>query len=81
VWHVDLYRVAHADELDELGFDEARREHALLIEWPDRLHGRQWADMLHLHINAAADSGALANRRRLTAAVPDAWRERWQSPI
>jgi tRNA threonylcarbamoyladenosine biosynthesis protein TsaE len=78
VWHVDLYRIAHADELDELGFDEARREHALLIEWPDRLDGRQWADMLHLHINAAAHSGALANRRRLTAEVPDAWRERWQ---
>ena len=37
LWHVDLYRIEHAGELDELGLDEARAEAALLIEWPERL--------------------------------------------
>lgn len=79
IWHVDLYRVAGADELDELGLDEARRDHVLIIEWPDRLDGRQWRDMLHLRIDPAEASDGLENPRRLTAEVPDAWRERWPS--
>src|SRR5882757_1142616 len=40
VMHVDLYRIEHVDELDELGLDEARGESVLLIEWPERAPGR-----------------------------------------
>lgn len=36
VWHYDLWRVAGADELAELGWDEARAGIAL-VEWPERL--------------------------------------------
>src|SRR4029079_4807000 len=35
VWHVDLYRVEKASEIDELGLDSAA-EAVLLIEWPER---------------------------------------------
>lgn len=35
-WHYDLWRIAGADELAELGWDEARAGIAL-VEWPERL--------------------------------------------
>src|SRR3954447_12910305 len=47
LWHVDLYRIEHADELEELGLDDARLDAVLLIEWPERLP-RLWADALRL---------------------------------
>ncbi len=37
VWHFDLYRLSGPDEVTELGWDEARAESVLLVEWPDRL--------------------------------------------
>lgn len=36
VTHVDLYRIASPDELDELGLDAALSEGIALIEWPER---------------------------------------------
>lgn len=37
VWHLDLYRLDSPDEVWELGFEEALRARAVLIEWPERL--------------------------------------------
>lgn len=37
VWHADLYRLSHPDEVIELGLDEAFETAICLIEWPDRL--------------------------------------------
>ncbi|MBK1636150.1 tRNA (adenosine(37)-N6)-threonylcarbamoyltransferase complex ATPase subunit type 1 TsaE [Rhodovulum adriaticum] len=37
VWHADLYRLTHPDEVLELGLDEAFSTALCLIEWPDRL--------------------------------------------
>ncbi|MBP2301889.1 tRNA (adenosine(37)-N6)-threonylcarbamoyltransferase complex ATPase subunit type 1 TsaE [Azospirillum picis] len=37
VWHFDLYRLSGPDEVYELGWDEARAEAVMLVEWPDRL--------------------------------------------
>ncbi len=34
--HVDLYRLSSADEIDELGLDEALDDGAVLVEWPER---------------------------------------------
>jgi tRNA threonylcarbamoyladenosine biosynthesis protein TsaE len=71
VWHVDLYRIEAAEELAELGLDEAREGGALLIEWPERL-ARLWPEALKLSL-AVEDGG----RRALTAEVPAAWGARW----
>lgn len=71
VMHVDLYRIEHVEELDELGLDEARGDSILLIEWPERAPGR-WPDALALTLDFAPDGG-----RRLTASVPAAWEGRW----
>jgi len=71
VWHVDLYRIEHPAELDEIGLDDARGEAALLIEWPERLPAL-WPDTLRLTLEILADGA-----RALTALVPPAWGERW----
>ncbi|MBZ9656949.1 tRNA (adenosine(37)-N6)-threonylcarbamoyltransferase complex ATPase subunit type 1 TsaE [Phyllobacterium lublinensis] len=36
VSHVDLYRLSSAEELDELGLDEALDDGVVLVEWPER---------------------------------------------
>lgn len=71
VMHVDLYRIEEAQEIDELGLDEARADSLLLVEWPERAPGR-WPDALALSLDFAPDGG-----RRLTAIVPAAWEGRW----
>jgi tRNA threonylcarbamoyladenosine biosynthesis protein TsaE len=37
IWHADLYRLTHPDEVSELGLDEAFYRAITLVEWPDRL--------------------------------------------
>ena len=71
VWHVDLYRIDEADELDELGLDAAG-DGVLLIEWPERAGARAWPQALGLTLDFA-EGGA----RRLTANVPPSWQSRW----
>ena len=71
VWHVDLYRIEHAAELEELGLDEALVDGVLLIEWPERLPAL-WPQSLRLRLSGHEGGG-----RALTAEVPVAWGERW----
>jgi len=71
VLHVDLYRIEHPDELDELGLDEAQGHSLLVVEWPERAPGR-WPDALALSLDFAPTGG-----RALTASVPTAWEGRW----
>ena len=75
VLHVDLYRIADPEEIGELGLDEARMDHALLIEWPERMGRSAWPDMLQLTIDFDGE-----HARRLTATVPPAWEDRWPFP-
>ena len=37
LWHFDLYRLADAAEVHELGWDEALAGGLVAVEWPDRL--------------------------------------------
>ncbi|MDB5668925.1 MAG: tRNA ((37)-N6)-threonylcarbamoyltransferase complex ATPase subunit type 1 TsaE [Alphaproteobacteria bacterium] len=71
VWHVDLYRIEAAHELEELGLDDALTDSALLIEWPERLPSL-WPDTLRLGLDVDPRGG-----RNLTASVPTAWERRW----
>ena len=74
VWHVDLYRIEHSEELEELGLDDALAEAALLIEWPERLPAL-WPETLGLTLRHRPEGG-----RSLTASVPAAWGARWPPP-
>jgi tRNA threonylcarbamoyladenosine biosynthesis protein TsaE len=71
VWHVDLYRIEQAAELEELGLDEGKTAGVLLIEWPERLP-RLWPETLRLTLEIAEGGG-----RALTAERPPAWGTRW----
>jgi tRNA threonylcarbamoyladenosine biosynthesis protein TsaE len=72
VAHIDLYRIEHPDEAEELGLDELKADHLLLVEWPERLGAAAWAGALRLRIEPAGEGG-----RRLTAEVPPSWEARW----
>jgi tRNA threonylcarbamoyladenosine biosynthesis protein TsaE len=37
IWHADLYRLSHPDEVRELGLEAAFGRAIVLVEWPDRL--------------------------------------------
>lgn len=70
-WHVDLYRLEHPSELEELGLDAAG-DAVLLVEWPERAGEAAWPHALRLSLDFAEDGA-----RRLTAQVPPAWEGRW----
>lgn len=72
VLHVDLYRLDHPEEVEELGLEDERCEGLLLVEWPERARPGLWPDALALRLAIEADGG-----RRLTATVPAAWKGRW----
>lgn len=55
IWHADLYRLTHPDEVWELGLDDAFQSAITLVEWPDRLGGHAPQDALHLRLEAVGD--------------------------
>jgi tRNA threonylcarbamoyladenosine biosynthesis protein TsaE len=72
IWHVDLFRIEEAGELEELGLDSAG-DSVLIVEWPERAGDAAWPEALRLTLDFE-QGGA----RRLTAMVPAAWQERWR---
>jgi tRNA threonylcarbamoyladenosine biosynthesis protein TsaE len=71
VWHVDLYRIEDASEIEELGLDAAA-DAVLLVEWPERAGEKNWPGALRLSLQFAQDGD-----RILTAEVPPSWEGRW----
>jgi len=74
VLHIDLYRIEHPNEVEELGLDDARDDALLVVEWPERLGEAYWHDALWLTLEMLPDGA-----RALTARVPAAWKGRWPS--
>jgi tRNA threonylcarbamoyladenosine biosynthesis protein TsaE len=71
VWHVDLYRIEDASEIEELGLESAA-DALLLVEWPERAGVGAWPQALRLRFDFEPDGS-----RRLTAQVPEVWEGRW----
>lgn len=71
VWHVDLYRIEDAAEIEELGLDSAA-DAVLLVEWPERAGDGAWSGALRLSLDFGRDGD-----RILTAKVPPSWEGRW----
>lgn len=55
IWHADLYRLSHSDEIAELGLEAAFESAICLVEWPDRLGALAPADALHLRLRPEAE--------------------------
>jgi tRNA threonylcarbamoyl adenosine modification protein YjeE len=69
VAHFDLYRLKTAREMEELGFEDALADGAVLVEWPERAPEVLPPDTLHVRLRQ--DDGA--RNARLTGPV------RWES--
>jgi tRNA threonylcarbamoyladenosine biosynthesis protein TsaE len=50
IWHTDLYRLTHPDEVWELGLDQAFQTAICLVEWPDRLGSHLPPDALRIRL-------------------------------
>ena len=55
IWHADLYRLTHPDEVWELGLDQAFATAICLVEWPDRLGSHAPPDALTLRLEAMGE--------------------------
>ena len=74
VWHFDLYRIGHPDEVIELGFDEARADGVVLLEWAERLG----ADLPATRLDIQLDYAASGQTRVARLSGPQAWVDRLQ---
>lgn len=72
VWHVDLYRIENAADLEELGLEDIRQDGVLIIEWPEHAGPDAWPEALALSLEVEEDGS-----RALTARVPASWEGRW----
>lgn len=77
IWHFDLYRLESADEVEELGLDEALTSGISLIEWPDRAVGWLPADLLHIDLRVDEDS----QTRWVTFSSGPAWHARVEHAV
>lgn len=50
LWHYDLYRVKHSEELFELGLDDAFRRAITIIEWPEIIADIISNDGIEIHM-------------------------------
>ena len=71
VSHFDLYRLKSGRELEELGFEDALADGAVLVEWPERAPERLPPQALHVRLGAR-DGARVA---RLTGPA------RWESLV
>jgi tRNA threonylcarbamoyladenosine biosynthesis protein TsaE len=55
IWHADLYRLTHPDEVWELGLEDAFSTAICLVEWPDRLGKLVPPNALHIRLELAGE--------------------------
>lgn len=77
IWHFDLYRLESADEVEELGLDEALTSGISLIEWPDRAAGWLPEDILRIDLRINDDNQS----RTATLSPGPAWRARVEHAV
>lgn len=71
VWHFDLYRLKNAEEIVELGWDEALGSGILLIEWPERFGHLKPRNRLDVRITGSGD-----DPREVEMIPQGTWKER-----
>ena len=74
LWHCDLYRLKHPDEVEELGLLDAMEDAVCLIEWPERM-GDLMPDRV-LTVKIGFDIGSGEHGRTIECQGNEAWQER-----
>ncbi len=77
LWHADLYRLTHPDEVEELGLIDAFADAICFVEWPDRL-GELLPDTA-LAIDLTTTDTPGERLARITG--PSAWTDRIESAL
>jgi N-acetylmuramate 1-kinase len=67
VAHIDLYRLANSQDVENLSLDELLPNHLLLIEWPERLNSAISSNILNLQFSGNG------NTRQISISVNGAW--------
>ncbi len=60
IYHYDLYRIEDADEILELGWEDAVHDALVIVEWPERLGAYKPSQYLDITLSA----GENANEHR-----------------
>jgi len=77
VAHFDLYRIKHAQELQEIGLDDALQQGITLIEWPQI--AQNWLPAASLTVSIGFVTNG--NERSITLSSPDSsWCHRVPQP-
>ncbi|MFV0491173.1 MAG: tRNA (adenosine(37)-N6)-threonylcarbamoyltransferase complex ATPase subunit type 1 TsaE [Pseudorhodobacter sp.] len=79
IWHADLYRLSHPDEVIELGLEAAFENAICLIEWPDRLGSLTPKDALTLALLPEGEGRKMVlsgGRAGLARTILENWRTR-----
>lgn len=78
IWHADLYRLTHPDEVAELGLEDAYATAICLIEWADRLGKAGPINALSITLSSEAEGrrAVLSGARfhALLQNLDDEWR-------
>lgn len=77
IWHADLYRLTHPDEVLELGLDEAFQTAICLIEWPERMGSLLPEDAIHLRLVPQGDTRVAEITPGPRPALAEALRHDW----
>ena len=77
IWHADLYRLTHPDEVEELGLIDAFSDAICLVEWPDRLGELIPDGAVALELSTTDSLG----ERILTATGSTAWITRLEAAL
>lgn len=57
IWHFDLYRMEHPDQLYDIGWEDALTADYCLIEWPERLGHAKPQNSVDISIETLPDGG------------------------
>ena len=78
LFHVDLYRLERAEELEDLGLDDLYRQEAVVaVEWPERIPGAIPEERLEVTLRLTGPEAreiAVAGRGERARALAEAWR-------
>lgn len=77
IWHADLYRLGHPDEVIELGLEAAFRDSICLVEWPDRLGDLTPLDAVHILITTEGEGRRVRIKAPRDCPLLQALRQDW----
>lgn len=77
IWHADLYRLTHPDEVLELGLEDAFASAITLVEWPERMGAALPPDAIGMVLAPMGDGRraeiTVSGRPALVAALRADW--------